>query len=203
MTVAVEVALLQRVVGPLAGDRLLQQSHIVGNVVRVGDVLEAHAQQLLTRIAHHVAEVLIHPQQGAIQADVGHAGRRLLECGHVLPVGLPRSLARLAQALILLLDERDGADDHQLGDQVPAVEPEGLHRVAKGQRKVRLDQEEIDDEHAQHRAEQTRRRAAIDSGQHHRERQRHKAAAGLGGGQHHPQPGRHQRDHHRHQQAHP
>ena len=77
--VAAQVAFLQGVGFGAAGQQVVDQSQVGREVGGMGDVLEAQAQQDLTRAVQEAAQPVVDPREGAAERDVRHADRRLLE----------------------------------------------------------------------------------------------------------------------------
>ena len=73
------VPLLEPAIVPPAGKQILKQLDPHFQVVRKGEFLESLGDQLLGRIAEHLASGLVHLQETAIWAHQNHAERRVLE----------------------------------------------------------------------------------------------------------------------------
>ncbi|MND58858.1 hypothetical protein D3C80_500310 [compost metagenome] len=177
-----QIALLQGVVGQLAcqhpGDVVL----IDEEIVRVGDLLEAHAHELIGTVAQHVAQALIDPQPSAIGGDQGDADCRLLE-GDLEAVFALLQAGLGADQFLPALDlpgagvvdgGAEQADEHAVGDQESP-----LHQILTGRHCQLMDrgQQEIggdqgSDQGAEQAWQQAPQQGADDDGQHEEHQQR-------------------------------
>lgn len=57
----------------------LQPTLVVHPIVRVGDVLETHPEQLILRVADDLGDPTIHPQPASVRSDQGDADDGLFE----------------------------------------------------------------------------------------------------------------------------
>ena len=94
-----QITLLQGVVLTFVCQHLGDIGLVDEEIIRVGDLLEGHAHQLVGLVAQHVAQPPVDPQPLAIRGDQGDADRSLLEGG--LKTGLALLQAGLDAAELL------------------------------------------------------------------------------------------------------
>ena len=74
-----QITLLQGVVLTFVCQHLGHVGLIDEEIIRVGDLLEGHAHQLVGLVAQHIAQPPVDPQPLAVRGDQGDADRSLLE----------------------------------------------------------------------------------------------------------------------------
>ena len=84
------VAFLRRLNRNLASHQRLHVRKIGLPVIGMGDVLEPGREQFIARVAGDRAQLFVDAQAATIQADLGHADRRLLERRPEQVLGLPQ-----------------------------------------------------------------------------------------------------------------
>ena len=119
------IALFQRVAAGVAVEQALGLLEVVGQVLGQRDVLEAHAEQALARVAEDLAEPPVDAQKTPIRRDVRDAHRGHLE-------GRAQPLLALAQRLLGVAALR--LEAHRTDDRADAREQrlEHLHQCVVG-----------------------------------------------------------------------
>src|SRR5712691_2132514 len=79
LSVLADVALVERLVRRIAGKKALAETLARLDVLRMGDVLKSHLQQLLGAVTDHRAQRAVHPQEAAGERGHGYSGRLLIE----------------------------------------------------------------------------------------------------------------------------
>ena len=81
VAVSVAVALLQSVGGPAPGQQILHEREVVGEIVRMGEVLEGGLAQRIAVVAQKLAQGPVDLEPAPIEAHLRHADARVLEDG--------------------------------------------------------------------------------------------------------------------------
>ncbi len=203
LAVFAHVALFNGIAVPFPAQDLLQHGFVGADVVRMGEILEAHLHKFFRCVTHHLTEGLVYHRQATLKIDLRDAGGGEFEgVTEPLAAGLQFPV-QSSQPLVLPLHPPDGTDHHHLGQQVPQVQPEGFDRVVEGQRSVGRNQHEVHHQHTQQCAEDASGEAAVQRRQRGRERQGDEPATGLGRRKSDPDAGCQQGQRDRHRQPQP
>ena len=111
------VAFLERRLRRFRVEEPLQPTLVVRPIVRVGDVLETHPEQLILRVADDLGDPTIHPQPASVRSDQGDADGGLFEgrVEKVFTVALVAPLALVHSADQIADHQKDGERSHMIG----------------------------------------------------------------------------------------